>query len=302
MLHFILSRVGYSAVSLFLLSLTIFTVVRATGVPAVLLVGPGGTRDDFAQARAHWGLDRPWPEQYLAFVGNAARGDLGILAHIDDARQRLAIQRGFNGVLVMPLTIPIREHVHAGNVGWLAPGVRGQWAQGRLGYLEAGLQARPEKVASALELLRRWAERRGLEPSETVPVARTRDRRPLRFTESGGEREQAYRMEWLSPDLSLFGCADIVADFLDALDLNDATLVANDTGGAISQAVVASRPERIGRLVLTSCDAFENLENASFCQVPIVGVVLPIHTGTVTETLNTTSKMSPFAIALPKLI
>jgi peptide/nickel transport system permease protein len=77
MLRFILSRVGYSAVSLFLLSLTIFTVVRATGDPAVLLVGPGGTRDDFAQARAHWGLDRPWPEQYLAFVGNAVRGDLG---------------------------------------------------------------------------------------------------------------------------------------------------------------------------------------------------------------------------------
>jgi pimeloyl-ACP methyl ester carboxylesterase len=60
------------------------------------------------------------------------------------------------------------------------------------------------------------------------------------------------------PDLSLFGCADIVADFLDALDLSDATLVANDTGGAISQAVVAARPDRVGRLVLTSCDAFEN--------------------------------------------
>ena len=36
------------------------------------------------------------------------------------------------------------------------------------------------------------------------------------------------------------------------------TLVANDTGGAISQALVGRRPERIGRLVLTSCDAFEN--------------------------------------------
>src|SRR5260370_1283273 len=77
MLRFILSRVGPSAASLSLLSLTSFTVVGATGDPAVLLVGPGGTRDDFAQARAHWGLDRPWPEQYLAFVGNAVRGDLG---------------------------------------------------------------------------------------------------------------------------------------------------------------------------------------------------------------------------------
>ena len=59
-------------------------------------------------------------------------------------------------------------------------------------------------------------------------------------------------------DLSLFGQAEILASFLDALDLDDVTLVGNDTGGAISQALVSSRPERVGRLVLTSCDAFEN--------------------------------------------
>lgn len=60
------------------------------------------------------------------------------------------------------------------------------------------------------------------------------------------------------PDLSLFGVARIVADFLEAVDLRDVTIVANDTGGAVSQALVGRHPERIGRLVLTSCDAFEN--------------------------------------------
>jgi pimeloyl-ACP methyl ester carboxylesterase len=60
------------------------------------------------------------------------------------------------------------------------------------------------------------------------------------------------------PDVSLFGLADILASFLEQLDLSEVTLVANDTGGAISQALVARRPERVGRLVLTSCDAFEN--------------------------------------------
>ena len=59
-------------------------------------------------------------------------------------------------------------------------------------------------------------------------------------------------------DLSVFGLADLVADTLAALDLRDVTLVANDTGGAISQAVAARRPERLGALVLTSCDAFDN--------------------------------------------
>jgi pimeloyl-ACP methyl ester carboxylesterase len=36
------------------------------------------------------------------------------------------------------------------------------------------------------------------------------------------------------------------------------TVVANDTGGAVSQALVGRHPEPVGRLVLTSCDAFEN--------------------------------------------
>jgi pimeloyl-ACP methyl ester carboxylesterase len=58
-------------------------------------------------------------------------------------------------------------------------------------------------------------------------------------------------------DLSLPGMARITADFLQALDLDDVTIVANDTGGAVAQALVGRHPDRIGRLVLTSCDAFE---------------------------------------------
>jgi pimeloyl-ACP methyl ester carboxylesterase len=58
-------------------------------------------------------------------------------------------------------------------------------------------------------------------------------------------------------DLSLPGMARIVADFMAALDLDDVTIVANDTGGAVAQSLVGRHPERIGRLVLTSCDAFE---------------------------------------------
>ena len=59
-------------------------------------------------------------------------------------------------------------------------------------------------------------------------------------------------------DLSFGGMTRIVVEFIDALGLEGATLVGNDTGGAICQSVVASYPERVGRLVLTNCDAFEN--------------------------------------------
>jgi pimeloyl-ACP methyl ester carboxylesterase len=59
-------------------------------------------------------------------------------------------------------------------------------------------------------------------------------------------------------DLRPRALADLIADSIEALDLRDVTLVGNDTGGGLSQIVAAHRPERIGGLVLTSCDAFEN--------------------------------------------
>jgi pimeloyl-ACP methyl ester carboxylesterase len=65
-------------------------------------------------------------------------------------------------------------------------------------------------------------------------------------------------------DLSPPALARLIADFLEALDLEDVVLVANDTGGAISQITAANHPERIGRLVLTNCDAFENFLPPAF--------------------------------------
>jgi pimeloyl-ACP methyl ester carboxylesterase len=59
-------------------------------------------------------------------------------------------------------------------------------------------------------------------------------------------------------DLSPPGLAALVAEFLERLELDDVTLVGNDTGGALCQLVCAKHPARIARLVLTNCDAFEN--------------------------------------------
>jgi pimeloyl-ACP methyl ester carboxylesterase len=59
-------------------------------------------------------------------------------------------------------------------------------------------------------------------------------------------------------DRTINGVAGIVADFLDALDLEDVVLVGNDTGGVVTQLVAVHHPKRLGALVLTSCDAFEH--------------------------------------------
>jgi pimeloyl-ACP methyl ester carboxylesterase len=58
-------------------------------------------------------------------------------------------------------------------------------------------------------------------------------------------------------DLSLRGLGRLVAEFLERADLDDVTLVFNDWGGA--QVMVADGlMERVSRLVLTPCEAFEN--------------------------------------------
>jgi pimeloyl-ACP methyl ester carboxylesterase len=60
-------------------------------------------------------------------------------------------------------------------------------------------------------------------------------------------------------DLTPRGVARIIDAFIRELHLEGVTLVGNDTGGALSQIVAAYDPDRLARLVLTDCDAFDNL-------------------------------------------
>jgi pimeloyl-ACP methyl ester carboxylesterase len=65
-------------------------------------------------------------------------------------------------------------------------------------------------------------------------------------------------------DLSPPGLARLLAELIEELELERVTLVGNDTGGAISQITAANHPERIGGLVLTNCDAFDNFLPPAF--------------------------------------
>jgi pimeloyl-ACP methyl ester carboxylesterase len=72
-------------------------------------------------------------------------------------------------------------------------------------------------------------------------------------------------------DLSPTGLAALVAGFLEALDLDRVTLVGNDTGGAICQLVAVHHPERLARLVLTPCDAYEHFPPPAFAPLFALG-------------------------------
>jgi peptide/nickel transport system permease protein len=77
MQRYIARRVCYAMISLILLSITIFCLVRISGDPAVLLADPGAKEEDLQAIRREFGLDKPWPVQYIRFVNSIAHGDFG---------------------------------------------------------------------------------------------------------------------------------------------------------------------------------------------------------------------------------
>jgi pimeloyl-ACP methyl ester carboxylesterase len=74
-------------------------------------------------------------------------------------------------------------------------------------------------------------------------------------------------------DLTPPGLAKLIADFMAALDLDGVTLVGNDTGGALCQLVAIHHGERIARLVLTPCDAYEAFPPPAFAGLMALGRV-----------------------------
>lgn len=74
-------------------------------------------------------------------------------------------------------------------------------------------------------------------------------------------------------DLSVPGMVQLIADFISALDLTNVTLVGNDSGGALVQMVCARFPDRIGRMVLTTCDGYEIFPPRAFMYLKLLGYV-----------------------------
>jgi peptide/nickel transport system permease protein len=78
LIRFVLSRVAQSLVALAILSVVVFILARATGDPLQMILPMSATQEDYDNARRYLGLDRPYIEQYLSFVGRALTGDFGV--------------------------------------------------------------------------------------------------------------------------------------------------------------------------------------------------------------------------------
>jgi peptide/nickel transport system permease protein len=77
MIRFIIIRLLQSLIALVGIIILVFFLVRASGDPLSLLSSPNMTKEQYAAIKAKWGLDKSWGEQFLIYMGDLARGDLG---------------------------------------------------------------------------------------------------------------------------------------------------------------------------------------------------------------------------------
>jgi peptide/nickel transport system permease protein len=94
MQRFIIIRVLYSVLVLFLVSIIVFILARLSGDPVNVFLAFDATQAQIETLRETWGLNDPYPIQYLKFIGNALKGDFGdSVKWSDQTAMGMVIQR-----------------------------------------------------------------------------------------------------------------------------------------------------------------------------------------------------------------
>jgi Uncharacterized conserved protein len=88
--------------------------------------------------------------------------------------------------------------------GLLSPAHLQEWRKGRIDFLERVIHTNLKKISLSMAIFRRWAQAKGLKPSETGYVRWGRGQKvELRFSKSGDPGiERSYRTHFVSPDIS----------------------------------------------------------------------------------------------------
>jgi peptide/nickel transport system permease protein len=113
--RYIVGRLAQALVSLFVVSVVVFALVRLSGDPIQIMAPPEASQADIATMRAHLGLDRPWPVQYWWFVSRAVQGDFGQSIRFRRPAMDLVLERygatlelgGLAVLIVIGVAIPV---------------------------------------------------------------------------------------------------------------------------------------------------------------------------------------------------
>ena len=115
MQRYVVGRLLQSLVSMFVVSLVVFALVRLSGDPIQIMAPPEASQADIAMMRAYLGLDRPWAVQYATFVSHALRGDFGTSVRFRRPAMELIAERygatlelgGLAVLIVIAVALPV---------------------------------------------------------------------------------------------------------------------------------------------------------------------------------------------------
>lgn len=118
MQRYIVGRLLQSIVSMVVVSVVVFALVRFSGDPIQIMMPAEATQADIDLMRASLGLDRPWPVQYWRFVSRALQGDFGRSVRFRRPAMDLIAERyaatlelgGLAVVIVIVVAIPVGVH------------------------------------------------------------------------------------------------------------------------------------------------------------------------------------------------
>ena len=125
MQRYIIGRVIQSIVSMFVVSVIVFALVRLSGDPIQIMMPAEASKADIELMRAHLGLDRPWAVQYWRFATQAFQGDFGRSVRFRRPALDLVTERygatlelgGLAVVIVIAVALPVGVYsaVHRGS-------------------------------------------------------------------------------------------------------------------------------------------------------------------------------------------
>ncbi len=97
---FFISRMAQLVVTMFIVSVVVFFILRLSGDPVLVVAPDFFSEEQIAQMRKFWGFDRPLGEQYLTFVTKAITGNFGTSYLSKRPAMELVIERlGYSWML-----------------------------------------------------------------------------------------------------------------------------------------------------------------------------------------------------------
>ncbi len=116
MLKYLVRRIVGMIVVMFIVLTVVFVIVRiAPGDPAALMLGPDATPEEAMDLREKMGLNRPILIQYVGFMAQVVRGDLGSSLFFDLPVTSILAQRAeptifltlFSLIIAVSIAVPV---------------------------------------------------------------------------------------------------------------------------------------------------------------------------------------------------